>query len=212
MPKIKVKRDDILRKPEIDTMLKKAESVYNGQRLQCVIALAWLFGKRINEICRLKRKDIWWDNQFLYVRFHVSKKRERKEQPVPKPFLKRIRLDHPYVHYILDYVKKFEKGYIFPGYGGGYVKQVKDKKYGKTYEYVVEGGHITPERLRQQLKQVNPKAWWHLFRESLATYMAENGATEEELMHWFDWDRFETAHKYVKRGVKLTEKWSERSF
>jgi len=36
--------------------------------------------------------------------------------------------------------------------------------------------------------------------------MAERGATEEELMSWFDWDR------YVKGGPKLTEKWAERTW
>lgn len=61
------------------------------------------------------------------------------------------------------------------------------------------------------LKKVYPFVWWHLFRESLATQMAEKGATEEELMHWFDWDRVDIAHEYVKRGSKLTEKWSERT-
>jgi len=33
--------------------------------------------------------------------------------------------------------------------------------------------------------------------------MAERGATEEELMAWFDWDRYDTAHGYVKGGPKL---------
>jgi len=40
--------------------------------------------------------------------------------------------------------------------------------------------------------------------------MAEEGATEEELMHWFDWETPNSPHKYVKRGTRLTEKWSER--
>jgi len=191
-PKIKAKRSDILRKPEIDKLFEDATSVFNSSRLQCVIALAWIFGKRINEILRIKREDIWSDENFLYVRFHVSKKKTRKEEAVPKPYLKRIRLEHPYVHYITDHIARYEKGYIFPSYGSQ--------------------GYITRQRVTQQLKGIAPQTWWHLFRESLATYMAENGATEEELMHWFDWDRPMTAHKYVKRGTKLTEKWSKRKF
>jgi len=42
--------------------------------------------------------------------------------------------------------------------------------------------------------------------------MAEREATEEELMNWFDWERPDTAHSYVKGGIKLTEKWSERTW
>lgn len=217
MPKIKVERQDILRKPEIDEMLEKASVLYNGERLQCIIALAWLFGKRINEILKLKRDAIWEEGNFLYVRFLVSKKRTRQDQPIPKPFLKRIRLEHPYTHYILNWIERINGGYIFSSYGEDRTIKVKlkDKQTGeviKIYEYKKEGGYLSDSRVKQQLKQINPNAWWHLFRESLATYMAEHGATEEELMHWFDWDRVDTAHQYVKRGTKLTEKWSERKW
>jgi len=212
MPRIKAKRGDILRKPEIDSMLERASTVYNGARLQCIIALAWMFGKRINEILRLKREDVWVDGDFLYVRFLVSKKKTRKDPPVPKPFLKRIRLTHPYVPYVLRWIEKIERGYIFSGYSKPRIVRVRNKETGRVYEYQKQGGYLSDTRVKQQLKQVNPNAWWHLFRESLATYMAEHGATEEELMHWFDWDRVDTAHEYVKRGTKLTEKWSERGF
>jgi len=217
MPKITTERDDILRKPEIDIMLKDAESTYNGERLQCIMALAWMFGKRINEILRLKRDDVWVDGGFLFVRFLVSKKKTREGSPIPKPFLKRIRLEHPYVQYVLSWIEKIKDGYLFPSHREPTTFRVKrkDKETGqviKIYEYEREGGYVSDRRVRQQLKQVNPKAWLHLFRESLATYMAEHGATEEDLMHWFDWDRVDTAHEYVKRGTKLTEKWSERPF
>jgi hypothetical protein len=42
--------------------------------------------------------------------------------------------------------------------------------------------------------------------------MAEMGATEEELMHWFDWSDPRVAHEYVKRGTKLIEKWADRTW
>jgi len=35
--------------------------------------------------------------------------------------------------------------------------------------------------------------------------MAEWETTEKELMNWFDWSRYETAHKYIQGGPKLTE-------
>ena len=73
-------------------------------------------------------------------------------------------------------------------------------------------GRMSRQHAYRIIKGLNPKAWTHLFRHSLATEMAERGATEEELMSWFDWDRYETAHRYVKGGPKLTEKWSKRTF
>ena len=131
-----------------------------------MVALAWIFGKRINEILRVKHGDVWVSDGFLHVRFHVSKRARSQTDPIPRPFLKRIRLEHPYVKYVLDITKKGETGYIFKGYG--------------------KSGHITRRRLHQQLKQIAPDVWFHLFRHSLATYMAEHGATESELQSWLD--------------------------
>jgi len=207
MPIIKAVRSDILRKPEIDAMLEKADD-----RLKCIIALAWIFGKRINEILRLKREDVWVQGDFLFARFHVGKKKERQAQIIPKPYLKKIRIAHPYVPHILNWIEKFERGYIFPSYGVGYRKKVYSKKYDKVYIYQVAGGYLTSQRVWQLLKKINPNVWCHLFRESLATWMAENDATEEDLMHWFDWDDPRMARRYVKHGTRLTEKWSERKW
>jgi len=205
--KVKTKRTDILRSFEIKQILEKAEPW-----LQCVIALAWLFGKRINEIMRLKREDIYTDEKYLYVRFLVGKKHERKEQPVPKPYLKKVNLRNPYIKYISGYLEKSREGYVFPAPTAPRTKRFLDKRMNVWREYYREGGYITPEAAYYHLKKIAPKVWFHLFRESLATEMAERGATEEQLMHWFDWDRVDTAHEYVKRGTKLTEQLSERQW
>lgn len=153
--------------------------------LQCLICMAWLFGKRINELLKVSKDDVRAEDGYLYIRFFVSKKKTRKDQPVPKPFLKRITLKNPYTKPIIDYIGMVD-GPLFPNMS----RQL-------AYYY---------------LKKVNSQSWFHLFRESLATEMAERGATEEKLMHWFDWDRVDTAHQYVKRGTKLTEEYSERTW
>jgi len=181
MPKIKTKRKDILRTFEITPLLENSPSW-----LACLIALAWIFGKRISELLKVSKEDIRVDEEFLYVRFLVSKKKSRAETPVPKPFLKRIVLKHPGVPYILNHIEQIQEGKLFP--------------------------KMTRQLALYYLKKANAKCWWHLFRESLATEMAERGASEEQLMHWFDWDRVDTAHEYVKRGTKLTERLSRRTW
>lgn len=188
MPEIKTRRNDILRRKEIVETLRKASMLKKpwGDALPCLITIAWLFGKRISEILKLKRQDIWVREGYLYIRFFVSKKKARKDAPVPKPYLKRITLKHDGPKIILSYIKILQQEELFP--------------------------NMSRELAWYYLKKVNEKAWWHLFRESLATEMAERGATEEKLMHWFDWDRVDTAHAYVKRGTKLTEELSERTW
>lgn len=184
MPLIKTKRKDILRQKEIIGYLDKAETV--AIWLPCMLAILWMFGKRISEICTIEREHIYTRKGYLYIRFFVLKKKNRKDAGVPKMFLKRITLKHAGVQYVLRYVESINAGAIFP--------------------------NMYREKARYYLRKLTEKAWFHLFRESLATEMAENGASEEQLMHWFDWDRVETAHKYVKRGTKLTEQLSDRTY
>ena len=179
MPKIKTKRKDILRSFEIKRMIETSDPW-----LRALICLAWIFGKRINELLKVAKEDIHTDDQYLYIRFYVSKKRTRADIPVPKPYMKRITLRNAYVKPILEYANGVTSGLLFEG--------------------------MSRQLALYYLKKVNPQTWFHLFRESLATEMAERGATEEKLMHWFDWDRVDTAHEYVKRGTKLTEEYSER--
>jgi len=219
LPKVKVRREDILRREEVDLMLQRAKDLYMSDRLQCIIALAWLFGKRIKEILTLRREDLWTDDKYLYVRFRVGKKRRRTEPPVPHFYTKKMNLNNPYIPYVTSWLSKVHTGYLFPSYTKPRIIKVKAKYTDKTgnlvekeYYYKHDGGHLSDARLRQLIKEINPNAYWHLFRESLATQMAEHGATEEELMHWFDWSDSRVAHEYVKRGTKLIEKWADRTW
>lgn len=181
MPTIKTKRSDILRTREVQAMLDQCHATW----LKALICLAWLFGKRVNELLNVRKEDVYVKDSYLYVRFFVSKKKTRQAEPVPKPYLKRITLRNPFTKPVLAYLKTIKTGKLF---------------------------YVSRQLALYYLKKANNKAWFHLFRESLATEMAERGATEEKLMHWFDWDRVDTAHSYVKRGTKLTEEYSEREW
>ena len=216
MPTITTRRKDILRPKEIVNTTKTARAK-GLDWLACMISIVCIFGKRINEVVSLTREQIFWDAKFLSIRFIVSKK--RTSTPIPIYYTKRKTMEHPLIPYIIEYVSKFKEGYIFPfNRKEEHLKQQRliKRKDGTQklciYEYVVEGGHISRNLALYYLKKIAPNWWWHLGRESLATRMAEDGASEEELMHWFDWDTVDSAHKYVKRGTKLTEKWSERTW
>jgi len=192
---------------------------------ECLIALLWLFGKRIYEVLQLKRKNIWIEGRYLYVRFLVLK--TKRKEVIPVAVLKRITLSNPYTKYVLQWLERIgeePEKYIFPGHSRGKTIKVRAKLIRAfpdgsrdfyTKEYIYERtrtGIMSPETAWKIVKFLNPKAWLHLFRESVATIMAEKEATEEELMHWFDWEKVETAHKYVKRGTKLVAKWAERKW
>jgi len=190
-------REDILRRPEIDAIVDKAQGVigcsrgpivrHEWQMLLTIVALLWLFGKRISEILSLRRQDVWVDKEYLYVNFTVFKKPRLQGPSLRKRYLKRIKLTHPYVKHVLNYVGPL----------------------GEPDKLLFSLGRTKVWRM---LKSVNPDVYPHFFRESLATSMSERGASVFELMHWFDWSCTQTASEYVKRGTKLTEKWSNRDF
>lgn len=163
----------------------------------------------------LKRDQVIINEDFVIIRFRVGKKRENDE-PIPHFFMKRKTLKHPLTRYITQYVQTLKDGYIFSfNRQPQTTKQtIKVKRKDGTikkceYSYELPGGYMSRQLALYYLKKIAPDWWFHLCRESLATSMAEHGATEEELMHWFDWETPASPHKYVKRGIKLTEKWSE---
>jgi len=173
----------IMRKPELDYMMGKADPT-----MKALMAMLWLFGKRISEVINVRREDVWIEGDKLYVAFWVLKKKSRKDPGDVEQFVKSMSVRHPYMKPLVDYINSLpteRNTLLFP---------------------------FDRHKAYRMLKKINPRAFLHLFRTSLATRMAELGATEYELMHWFDWDRSSTAGRYVKRTAKLAERWTRREF
>ena len=227
MPKITTQREElIIYKPEWEATLQKAEKMY-GLWLTCWLAFDCIFGKRRNEICRLRYGDAWVQDGYLYCRFRVGKKRNRTATIDKMPYTKKITLKHYAVHYVTAYMEEFKKEhkheeeikklYIFPSNRKESELTVHTKcrtRNGSTeireYYYHVEGGYMSGQNVLYYIKKVNPNIWAHLGRHSVATGAAEDGATEYDIANIIDVTP-RTASKYVHHGTKLTERWSERT-
>lgn len=94
----------IFTKQEVDKMLEDAKLFYKPERLQAIIAIASIFGKRLNEIVSLGVDDVVTKGKTITIRFLLSKKRWREGQPRPYVY-KKITTLHPYAHFITDYVE-----------------------------------------------------------------------------------------------------------
>ena len=217
MPLVKAKalrREDVLSEAEVQAMIDKAQMLFPGRAMmvKCLIALLWLFGKRISEILRLKRKDLWVDEHFLYVRFTILKKKGEYKA------VKKVTLRNPYVNYVLQYMQLIEEpeAWLFPGYSRPKIVRVRARlKDGtvKVYEYErLEAGNMSRQQAYKILKRLNPACWPHLFRDSVATRFAYEGATPYELQSWFDWSKLETANKYIRRGPAFIERLAMRTW
>jgi site-specific recombinase XerD len=187
MGKIKSLRSDIVRTPEGKLLMIKARD----PRVKYLLAMLIGYGKRVSEVLALDRSDLHVsEDGFIVVRFKILK--SRPKSGIMKIRTKRLSLDHWCARPIIQYVQYIEDGYLLPSYG-------------KT-------GHITRQMARHWLKALDKDVWPHLFRHSLATMMAENGATAFELKAYFDWDDIRTAQRYVLETEALSEKWAERVF
>lgn len=249
MPKYKITREDILRTEEVDKIIKMCNhNLINGrkilqinplfqikiipERLMCLIALLWLFGKRIRETLKLRVKDITITPTHLEVRFFVLKKRVKSG--IASRSTKKISRRNPYTNYIVDYLErklylpgnkgklKDENCWLFPGKKGKRSQKVTQKWFSKregewkekTYTYERgDKGRMSVETAWAIMQALSKDIWNHLFRGSLATRMAEHEATEDELMKWFDWDDAKTAHGYVrKHSPRLGKRFEEREW
>jgi integrase len=211
MPLYKYSREDIIRQPELDEIIQKASETHAyglpGSAWSCLIGILWLFGKRISEVVPLKvdAVNVYEKHnpnpysretmEVLSIRFNVLKKRRQSEPSVIRTFTKRVTLENPYTKLITYWVSIIgEKSiYLFP------------RPQTRT-------GHIYREYAYNVLKSISPNISSHLFRHSLASQMAEEGATAYELINWFDWDRTDTALEYIRRSGAMTERLSKRKW
>ncbi len=184
----------------------------NYWETSCLIALLFLFGRRISEIITVKRKDVWTKRGFLYVKFRLLKRRGTGEIIYK---VKRIHLEKSKMlsQLIVGHVTKIPDGeaYLFQGESRPHIQVVRNKKYGKTYRYKhTTEGHMSRIQAWKILKALNPEYYPHYFRHSLATVLAEEHTDPIAIKQWFDWVRFETAMIYIRDSGVITEGISNR--
>ena len=185
------------------------------RQTECLLALLWIFGRRIMEILMLKRKNVRVEGDSLVVQCRTLKRRKDKRELYEKS----ITLTHPYVQYITDYIQRIKdpERYVFQGRSKPrkFVSRARLPKTGemKTYQYErKEHGFMSPQKAWKTIKFLDPFAYCHLFRHTLATTIARKGYNEDQLMSWFDWSTSQVAHEYVSRGKKMVEDLSTRTW
>lgn len=186
MGKIKSVRSDIVRTPEGKLLMRSARD----PRVRYLLAMLIAYGKRISEIMCLRREDFTITEETINVRFKILK--VKPKSGIMKIRSKKLSKNHWTARFILEHLETVQDGYVLPSYG--------------------RTGHITPRMARIWLKAIDPDIWPHLFRHSLATMMAEHGATAIELRRFFDWESITQALAYVQDSPQLEAKWTNRNF
>lgn len=227
MPKITTVREERrIYRPEWETTLAKADEEV-GLWLACWLAFDCIFGKRRNEICKLKRKDIWVQDDYLFVRFYVGKKRSKTASIDLMPYTKRKTLKHYAMHYILEHLEAYDEwqktskkqtDYLFPSNKKYSTERKvttaftngKGERERRSYTYKLETGYVRGWEVYKLVKNVNPNMWLHLGRHTVASDAAEDGASEYDICNILDVTP-RVAGKYVHHGTALTDKWSQKT-
>ena len=157
------KARDILDDSEFSLILaqaKKNECEFLGYRNPAILCMLRITGKRREEIAALENRDVWVNRGLLQMNFMLLKKHREK----PPQTVKRVSIEDPLTHDILEYlyyVKELEKNpvYFWPSVRnvfGNYVVEFDKGITGRTVYDVVRGS----------ADSAGVVAWPHLFRET----------------------------------------------
>lgn len=177
LPEYKVPIDMLLMEEDVRAMFNKSE---NAEQL-VLIALHWLTGARTSEVLQLTKEDVGWDDDNLVIRLNTLKLGDNHQR-----FLSRQRtltyerlsgLDtNPYIETVIRYTLKIPQGRRLLKRSTRWSNKVMNH-LGK----VAIGKEVTP---------------YH-FRHSTLTWLARNGATVTELMHFKGATNIKSVQPYV---------------
>jgi integrase len=203
----------------------QSEGHWLALRNSAIVATDGTFGKRAGEVVSLKKSDVWIEGDEIVVQFTVTKikKPPRKKcecgrmnkkswefctkcgkslaeaEVVPSvkvntTRVKRRRLDYPLLKFLVEWWGKVPNdAYLFPPSSapGLFHAETSLPLWDK---------HLTRRTPWQVLHKWAKDCWPHLLRHTLATKYSGAGFSEFDLMDWFDWTRYETAHRYTQLG------------
>lgn len=156
--------DYILEKGEILSMIKECQD----KQTIGIICVLILTGARISEVLLLRGKNIWSDDNFLYFRMKILKKKRLKFQEITR----KVPKDGIFVKYLRDYINNARIQPNHPLF---------------TYDRY---------KVWREIKKLNPNAKVHTFRHTLATWMGQV-VDMRTLQIWFAWDNLNMAKIYV---------------
>lgn len=211
MTNVKVQRKTVLSSKEIDKMLKNAEKIpdlYQQLRAKAIVCILKIFGKRRLETAQIGIDDLETTEEDLIITFYVTKKRTK--QALATQRRKSVSLKSKYAKPIVRYLEYLKNvfpntKYLFPSTRYGFDRLVS----------VDLDRHISGSQIYRIIKDLNPNAWVHLFRETKGAEIVireekEKGSADlmtiYKVKRTLDLKDTKSAFKYVDRyGIQKVE-------
>lgn len=216
--------------PELDRLMRLRD--------KALIATAWTWFKRANEILSVKRKDVSLTEREVLVTFHIQKKQKRfkvcpecetkngyrsnfcrkckadlrgvpvKLEGEPQIVTKRKTLKHKFTRYIVEWLSEFDK-------------QTEDQEawffpalrvvFTSAYFDLKSERPMTVQNFDRILKRLDQDMTSCLFRYGGSEKYLELGYTPYELKEIGDWSSSKMPEVYAERkGITVAQRrWSE---
>lgn len=198
MTNVKVDRKDVISDRELESTLKEADKLpkmFFILRAKALVSILGRTGKRRAEVARLEREDVKIKGDNLSLTFVLVKK--RKKSVITRRREKQIPVTDPLAQCIIQHWEWMKKNhpecrYLFP--------QTRSV-FGKTLAFYNDR-HISGRHVLRIIKQLNPNAWCHLFRETVGAEVVKNDPTligVFKVMMRLDLEKETTAWNYMRR-------------
>jgi integrase len=248
MPIIKNQRIDELPIEDWQTYIELASKIDFSEAhlippfqrwLSAVLAIDWLTGKRINEILRLKRKDITFTKTDIKIKFLVGKKRAKGSPIEMQPYQKTRTINHKAIPHIVGYIEEYDArlikdpeiaayikdmgGYLFPAPSKPRTKTVKTRFINgkgeqeiRAYTYEQIGGYMKEENAFYWLQKVNTQLpqerrfYFHYGRHSIGLHMAYQGKSPYRIAEVLD-ESVDAALSYTKHASGYDNEWRKET-
>lgn len=166
-------RKTVLSNQEINAMIVKAETLsckYFRLRAKALVAIFRRTGKRRREVATLEMDDIHTTEKTVSLTFTVVKKRKTKVMSNRRE--KQIPLSNPLVKHIIVYWEWMKKHYPNSKYFFPSTRSI----FGANLFFYLDK-HISGRQVLRIIQELNPKAWCHLFRETMGAEVARKDPT-----------------------------------
>lgn len=183
---------------EFQDMLARAGELpreYFRLRATALLCIFRRTGKRRSEVGSLELNDLEIKGENLSITFTVVKK--RKKSVISKRREKQIPLSDPLSQHILTYWNWMREHYpkckyLFPS-----TRSV----FGGALSFYLDE-HISGRQILRIVKELNPRAWCHLFRETVGAEVVKKDPTligVYKVMMRLDLEKETTAWNYMRR-------------
>lgn len=208
MTNVSVQRKDVISLRELNSMFENASMLkeeYFRLRAKAILS-TFKTGKRRVEVASLEVTDVRVEGQYLYITFSVVKK--RKKNILTTRRTKRFRLESQYAQHILTYLEFLRKHYPQSKYLFPSVRSV----FGRGF-FIYPNKHLSGRQILNIVKDLNPNAWCHLFRETRGAEIVKHDEKERgeasiltvyRVKRSLDLESEQTAWRYIDRYATET--------